>query len=549
MLTSATPNVASIYFVKLDEATGNSIWATQMTGTEKIVAARIVADGAGNLYVGGHFNGTMSFGVGTPTLVSAGGEDGFVSKWDTDGNFMWAQQLASGAGDLLPGQLHLAADGGLLIGYGFDGTADFDPGPGLAPLTSVDGSDGAVVKLNSDGSLAWVRHISGPGITWANDVVTDNLGNVYVTGFYEYSVTLPTGHVINNPGTGLTYNPGNGQFFIKLALGDPATKFYVVDDGSANRSFEYQAAGATNGNSSLNSGNTAPRGAASTAVGDKVWVVDANRKVYVYDINSNLLGSWTAGTLASNATPEGIATNGTDVWIVDSKSDKVFKYTGAASRLSGSQNAASSFSLNSGNKDAKDIVTDGSSLWVVNDSSTNKVFKYSVGGSLQGSWTIDSANSQPTGMTIDPTNVSDIWIVDSGTDRVYQYTAAASRTSGSQSAAASFALAAGNTNPQGIADPPAAGGLVMSKNSATVVVVAPQETAPVKVRTGLVARQKVFESLGTRQDDLLSLAADRFAVSSKHNISALAASAEEPAEDFLALDLAFESRFHSRLGR
>ena len=40
---------------------------------------------------------------------------------------------------------------------------------------------------------------------------------------------------------------------------------------------------------------------------------------------------------------------------------------------------------------------------------------------------------------------------------MYQYTAAASRTSGSQAAAATFALAAGNTNPQGIADPPAPG--------------------------------------------------------------------------------------------
>jgi hypothetical protein len=30
------------------------------------------------------------------------------------------------------------------------------------------------------------------------------------------------------------------------------------------------------------SGNTSPRGAASTITGDKVWIVDANRKVYVY---------------------------------------------------------------------------------------------------------------------------------------------------------------------------------------------------------------------------------------------------------------------------
>ncbi len=175
----------------------------------------------------------------------------------------------------------------------------------------------------------------------------------------------------------------------------------------------------------------------------------------VYNPSGGLVSSWTAGSLPSNAQVEGVATNGTDVWLVDNKTDKVFKYTGAASRLSGSQNAASSFSLAAGNTSPKDIVTDGVSLWVVNDSTTDKVFKYTLAGTLVGSWTITtSGTSSPTGITIDPTNVSDIWIVDSAADKVFQYTAAASRTLGSQSAAADFLLSAGNTNPQGIADPP-----------------------------------------------------------------------------------------------
>ena len=162
---------------------------------------------------------------------------------------------------------------------------------------------------------------------------------------------------------------------------------------------------------------------------------------------------------------EGIATNGTDVWIVDAYSDKVYKYTGAASRTSGSQNAASSFSLNSANKSPKDIVTDGVNLWVVNDSTTDKVFKYTTAGSLVSSWTITTAGAtSPTGITIDPANVSNIWIVDSGTDRVYQYNAAATFANGSSHAAnVSFALAAGNTNPQGIADPPAPGSLLVTE--------------------------------------------------------------------------------------
>ena len=190
----------------------------------------------------------------------------------------------------------------------------------------------------------------------------------------------------------------------------------------AESTYEYNASGTSVESYSLNSGNTAPRGAASTIAGDKTWVVDANRKVYVYNNSGGLLGSWTAGTLATTATVEGIATNGTDVWIVDAKSDKVYKYAGAATRLSGSQNATSSFSLNSANTSPKDIVTDGVNLWVVNDIPPDKVFKYTTAGALVGSWTITTAGAtSPTGITIDPANVSNIWIVDSGTDRVYQY--------------------------------------------------------------------------------------------------------------------------------
>ncbi len=235
----------------------------------------------------------------------------------------------------------------------------------------------------------------------------------------------------------------------------PPTKFYVVNDGSPDRTYEYSANGSAIENYAINSGNTSPRGAASNVAGDTVWVADKNCKVYVYNTSGGLLGSWSAGTLASNALVEGIATNGTDVWIVDSKSDKVFRYAGAASRTSGSQNAASSFSLNSSNKSSTGIVTDGTHLWIVDNGTTDKVFKYTVSGSLVGSWMIDSANKTPTGLTIDPTGASQsIWIVDSGTDKVYEYTNTRAKTSGSQSAALTFNLAAGNTNPQGIADPP-----------------------------------------------------------------------------------------------
>jgi hypothetical protein len=107
------------------------------------------------------------------------------------------------------------------------------------------------------------------------------------------------------------------------------------------------------------------------------------------------------------------------------------------------------------------------------DGSQLKVFKYTLSGSLLGSWSIDPANTHPTGISINPNNVSDVWIVDNGTDKVYQYIGAASRTSGSQSAGATFALASANTNPQGIADPPTADMLLTPAASSPVPAVVP----------------------------------------------------------------------------
>jgi sugar lactone lactonase YvrE len=245
------------------------------------------------------------------------------------------------------------------------------------------------------------------------------------------------------------------------------TKFFVADGGTP-KTYQYGSGGTSEEITRQASGDTAPRGVATTAAGTTVWVVDANKNVYVYTNHGVLLGSWAAGgELRPSTQLSGIATNGTDLWLVDSFTDKVYKYAGAASRLSGSQNATSSFKLSNGDGNPQDIVTDGTSFWVV-DGTALKVFKYTLSGSLLGSWAIDPADAHPTGITLNPANPSDLWIVDNGTLKVYQYTAAAGRTSGSQNASATFALNQYDTNPQGIADPPSAVDGVLTSPITTV---------------------------------------------------------------------------------
>ena len=144
--------------------------------------------------------------------------------------------------------------------------------------------------------------------------------------------------------------------------------------------------------------------------------------------------------------PQGVTSDGTDIWIVDTNGDKVLRYSGAASRTSGNQGASGSFSLAA--RDPSGITSDGTTIWVV-DCGTDRVYKYNASGAPQGDWELIGANSSPTGLTIDPSGAStSVWVVDSNTDTVYEY----NRDTGSF--IGSFGLAAGNSNPQGIADPP-----------------------------------------------------------------------------------------------
>jgi hypothetical protein len=136
--------------VKLDSA-GNFVWAKQFAADQSgnSGTSSVALDGMGNVYAAGRFTGTVDFdpGPGTFDLTSTSlpdhGEDGYVTKLDGAGNFLWARQFRpavatrEGTGDTAA-NTGIAVDGqgdiystGVLIG-----TVDFDPGPGTFDLSS-----------------------------------------------------------------------------------------------------------------------------------------------------------------------------------------------------------------------------------------------------------------------------------------------------------------------------------------------------------------------------------------------------------------------------
>ncbi|HPM85054.1 MAG TPA: SdrD B-like domain-containing protein, partial [Candidatus Anammoximicrobium sp.] len=162
-----------------------------------------------------------------------------------------------------------------------------------------------------------------------------------------------------------------------VRIGQAATgaKFFVVDTG-VDDMFRYSASGAEVGSFTLQSGNTDPRGLAADADGTRLWVLDKDKNVNVYSADGSPAGLWKADGLGKE--PEGIALDGSDLWIVDRGAKKIFWFDEAASRTSGTVRATTTFAYSSVLNAPKGIVTDGTRLWLVNDGAPDKVFVYTI---------------------------------------------------------------------------------------------------------------------------------------------------------------------------
>ncbi len=150
-------------------------------------ARSIAIDDSSNVYVCGVFSGTIDFdpGAGSYMLTSNGGNDAFIQKLDSNGVFIWAQQIG-GAGD--DGAMNLVLDDSAdvhIVGN-FNGTVDFDNGSGTAEL--INGSqfsDGFMLTLDRNGGFEDVFHLRGNGPMSADAIAIDTSENVYVTGNFS----------------------------------------------------------------------------------------------------------------------------------------------------------------------------------------------------------------------------------------------------------------------------------------------------------------------------------------------------------------------------
>jgi hypothetical protein len=223
-LTSA--GFDDIFISKLDSA-GNFLWAKRMGGTDPDGGRSIAVDGSGNIYTLGSFIGTADFnpGAGTSNLTSAGIEDIYISKLSDAGNFLWAKRMGATNADV-GRSISVDGSGNVYTTGTFEGTVDFDSGPGTSNLTSAGFDDIFISKLDAAGNFLWAKKIGGTSGDVVNSLVVDGSGNVYTTGYFQTTVDFDPG-----PGTSNLTCAGASDIFI-LKLG--AASVGILDNGFGN---------------------------------------------------------------------------------------------------------------------------------------------------------------------------------------------------------------------------------------------------------------------------------------------------------------------------
>ena len=187
-----------VFVSKLDSS-GNFVWAKRLGGTNTDNGNAIAVDASGNVYTAGYFHETADFdpGAGIENLTSAGGMDGFVSKLDSSGDFVWAKSFG-GTSTEFGRAVAVDAAGNVYTTGPFNVTADFDPGAGTSNLTSAGVADGFVSKLDSSGDFVWAKRLGGTNVQMPKAVAVDAAGNVYTTGDFQGTTDFDPGAGTSN---------------------------------------------------------------------------------------------------------------------------------------------------------------------------------------------------------------------------------------------------------------------------------------------------------------------------------------------------------------
>jgi hypothetical protein len=237
-LTSTTDS--DVFIFKLDSM-GNFVWAKAIGAVSPNITTMslsnfIAVDALGNVYTTGEFSYSFDFdpGAGVFTLTAVGGYNGFISKLNSLGEFVWAKIIGEGissshGSEVSPKSIALdTSDNIYTTGSFYGGVADFDPGVGVFNLIPGLSNDSFILKLDSSGNFVWAKQMVEASTQDKSDssiggsIKIDKSNNVYTAGYFSNTVDFDPGVDVFNLTSGgmfISKLNSNGDFIWAKSLG------------------------------------------------------------------------------------------------------------------------------------------------------------------------------------------------------------------------------------------------------------------------------------------------------------------------------------------
>lgn len=154
-------------FLSRFDSSGSHLWTRQFGTAELEFSNTVGADKSGNVYVGGFTRGSLA-----GPAPQYGEKVAFLAKYDVLGSSLWVRQFDSGStADNEIACLAVNAKGSVYV----CGTGSLD-GP------RISGKEIFLSKHDASGNVEWIRNIGTPQIDNANAVAVDDRGNVFLAG-------------------------------------------------------------------------------------------------------------------------------------------------------------------------------------------------------------------------------------------------------------------------------------------------------------------------------------------------------------------------------
>jgi hypothetical protein len=174
-------------FITKYNVDGTYGWTRTVGGLGGIfLAGAIQIDSQNNLYVGGFFSGTdINFNStgGSDNHTSIGNRDIFLSKYKTDGSYLWTYTYGGSNYENI-NAITSDLNNNIYVTGMFMGTnVDLDGTSGTDLYNSSGTSTAFLSKYNADGLYTWSRTWGGSDYNDGKDVTTDPSGNILVSGY------------------------------------------------------------------------------------------------------------------------------------------------------------------------------------------------------------------------------------------------------------------------------------------------------------------------------------------------------------------------------